>query len=94
MQNLLDDLLLFSRLGKNTDDVKNVNLNERLLLVKNNLTAAIKESKAEIISDELPLIKASATEISHLFQNLIANAIKFRQQDAPPKNRNKSSRRG
>lgn len=85
MQNLLDDLLLYSRLGKNTEDTTSVNLNERLLVVKNNLRGAIKDTEAEIISDELPQIRASVMEISHLFQNIIANAIKFRKQDVPPK---------
>jgi signal transduction histidine kinase len=69
MQNLLDDLLQYSRLGKNTEDIKDIDLNERLLIVKNNLTVLIKENNAEIIWGKLPHINASMTEMSQLFQN-------------------------
>ena len=85
MQNLLDDLLLYSRMGKNADDVKNVDMNERLDVVKHNLTVLIQETKAEVVCQELPHIKASETEMSQLFQNIIANAIKFRKQNELPK---------
>ncbi len=85
MQSLLDDLLQYSRLGKNTEDIKNIDLNERLLVVKNNLTVLIQETNAEIISDSLPHIHASMTEMSQLFQNIIANAIKFRKPNETPK---------
>jgi signal transduction histidine kinase len=85
MQNLLDDLLKYSRLGKNTEDIKNIDLNERLLVVKNNLTVLIQETNAEILSDSLPNINASMTEMSQLFQNIIANAIKFRKSNETPK---------
>lgn len=85
MQNLLDDLLQYSRLGKNVEDIKDIDLNERLLIVKNNLTVLIQETNAEIISDELPHINASTTEMSQLFQNIIANGIKFRNPDVTPR---------
>jgi light-regulated signal transduction histidine kinase (bacteriophytochrome) len=84
MQNLLDDLLKYSRLGKDAEDIKNIDLNERLLVVQNNLTVLIQETKAEIISDVLPHVNASMTEMSQLFQNIIANAIKFRKPHETP----------
>ena len=56
-----------------------------ILVVKNNLTVLIQETKTEIISDSLPHINASMTEMSQLFQNIIANAIKFRKTHEVPR---------
>lgn len=84
MQKLLDDLLQYSRLGKNSNDNALIDLNERLLIVKNNLTVLIQETGAEINVSPLPTISGSATEMSQLFQNIIANAIKFRRADVKP----------
>lgn len=81
MQNLLDDLLQYSRLGKKDDGVKMVDLNNVLFLVINNLTVAMKESNAAVIAERLPKALASHCEMVQLFQNLIANAIKFRRKD-------------
>ncbi|MBL7815244.1 MAG: hypothetical protein JNL70_09545 [Saprospiraceae bacterium] len=84
MQNLLDSLLDYSRLGKNKDDMTEVNLNDTIFMVIHNLTARMKETNAVIISNPLPTIQASSFEMIQLFQNLIANSIKFRRTDTPP----------
>jgi signal transduction histidine kinase len=84
MQVLLDDLLKYSRLGKEEQDIRNVDLNNTLFLVVHNLTAAMKETDAAIIVTPLPTILASSVEMTQLFQNLIANAVKFRRKDASP----------
>jgi signal transduction histidine kinase len=84
MQKLLDDLLLYSRLGKNDNDIQDIDINQTLLMVIYNLTATIKETNTAIISSNLPTICASSTEMMQLFQNMIANAIKFRRADVAP----------
>ena len=84
MQNLLTDLLQYSRLGKNIEDVKDINLNETLFHVIHNLTVTLKETNASITAATLPTINASATEMTQLMQNLIANAIKFRKKGVVP----------
>jgi signal transduction histidine kinase len=84
MQKLLDDLLLYSRLGKNDNDIQDVDINQTLLMVIYNLTATIKETNTAITSSYLPTICASSTEMMQLFQNMIANAIKFRRADVAP----------
>jgi signal transduction histidine kinase len=85
MGNLLDDLLTYSRLGKNEHDLVPVNLNDTLLMVTQNLTVVIQETNTLVTSAQLPTIKASNTEMTQLFQNIIANAIKFRRQDVIPR---------
>jgi signal transduction histidine kinase len=84
MQNLLDNLLEYSLLGKNTKDISKVDLNDKMIKVKQNLTVLIQETNAEITYSNLPTVVASATEMSQLFQNLIANALKFRKPNVEP----------
>ena len=84
MQKLLDDLLQYSRLGKQKEDLRTVNLNDTLFAVIHNLTATMQENDASIAAETLPTVQASAVEMTQLFQNLIANAIKFRQKNAVP----------
>ena len=84
MQVLLDDLLKYSRLGKEEHDVRNVDLNKTLFVVIHNLTAAMKETDAAIIVTPLPMVMASSVEMTQLFQNLISNAVKFRRKGTPP----------
>jgi signal transduction histidine kinase len=79
MEKLMTDLLNFSRLGKNIEDTKEVDLNTILYEVILNLTVTIKETGTTITTGHLPTIMASNTEMRQLFQNLIANAIKFRK---------------
>jgi signal transduction histidine kinase len=84
MQKLLDDLLLYSRLGKNEQDIQELDLEHTLLMVIYNLTATIKDTNSTIIATRLPTLNGSSTEMIQLFQNMIANAIKFRKVDVSP----------
>jgi signal transduction histidine kinase len=84
MQVLLDDLLKYSRLGKEEQDIRNVDLNNTLFVVVHNLTAAMKETDAAIVVTALPTVLASSVEMTQLFQNLISNAVKFRKKETAP----------
>ena len=84
MQRLLDDLLQYSRTGKKQEDNKEIDLNGVLYVVISNLVATMKETRATIIINDLPTIQGSTSEMIQLFQNLIANSIKFRKSDVVP----------
>jgi signal transduction histidine kinase len=84
MEKLLNDLLEYSRLGRRKEQVRDVDLNEIMLVVINNLMAGMKETHAAIYVNQLPVIKASYTEMTQLFQNLISNSIKFRKAGESP----------
>ncbi|MBS1917192.1 MAG: PAS domain-containing protein [Bacteroidetes bacterium] len=84
MKTLIKDLLDYSRIGRETQ-AKKINCNELLCEVLADLDGLIKESHAEINATELPTILGYPTEIKQLFQNLISNAIKFRQKDIAPR---------
>ena len=83
MQTLIQDLLTYSRAGKNEQTWVSVNLAEILNQVILNLQANITENKAKITVKNLPTIIANPVEMSQLLQNLIANGIKFRSKIEP-----------
>lgn len=83
MQNLIKDLLEFSRIGKNVV-FATVDCNTVYNEVIANLGASIKESNAKITSAILPVLKGNEIELKRLFQNLISNAIKFRKKNVKP----------
>lgn len=84
MQQMLEDLLDYSRLGKNQNIVR-VDLNDTLFLVQQNLKVTINEKNATIQYVNLPAIYAVSSEITQLFQNLIGNALKFHHTARIPK---------
>src|SRR5262249_35927621 len=48
-----------------------------------NLRAAIESSGAAVTQDPLPTVRADASQLAQLFQNLVGNALKFRAAEAP-----------
>jgi PAS domain S-box-containing protein len=83
MQQLIDDLLAYSRVGtraKAKEDADSGHALERALA---NLEAAITDSAAVVTYSTLPVVRADAAQLTQLFQNLVGNAIKFRG-DRPP----------
>ncbi|MET0637880.1 MAG: ATP-binding protein [Chitinophagaceae bacterium] len=84
MEVLIKDLLDFSRIG-HKKELEKVDCNEILQDVLTDLSASIMETQATTESASLPVINGYPTEVKQLFQNLIANAIKFRKKDSIPK---------
>ena len=83
MQALIQDLLAFSRLGRNGVKHALADCNEVVAEVLQNLRAAVEESGALIQRGSLPPVTANRTQLVQLFQNLIGNAIKFRGERVP-----------
>lgn len=82
MQTLIQDLLAFSRVGRNGNEEKKTDCNSALEETRLNLRAAIEESQASIVCDELPDVAVPRSQVVQLLQNLIGNAIKFRGTSA------------
>jgi signal transduction histidine kinase len=83
MKTLIKDLLVYSRIGRAIAFVLadcNILLHEVLADMDNN----IKENKAKIHTEQLPVLYTFPTELKLLFQNLISNAIKFRKRGVQP----------
>ncbi len=82
MGRLIDDLLDYSRVGRGRDPMRTVDLHTVVEQVRANLDAAIRDANATIQVDRLPPVRGDQTQLIQLFQNLVGNAIKFR--DARP----------
>jgi PAS domain S-box-containing protein len=83
MEMLLRDLLVYSQTGSDQEPAVQVDCVEALSKVTLNLQAGIEQNRAVVSWARLPRVKAHEFRIVQLFQNLIANAIKYRGV-APP----------
>lgn len=84
MQRLIADLLAYSRVGTRGRPFEQVDLAEIFRRARQNLEVAIQENSAQVTADALPVVPGDPVQLAQLFQNLIANAIKFRGE-APPR---------
>jgi light-regulated signal transduction histidine kinase (bacteriophytochrome) len=83
MQTLINDLLNYSRVGRQVRDFEVVDCQQIVDRVLTNLQVAIAQNKAVITHTPLPRVNGDPSQLIQLFQNLISNAIKFRTQEPP-----------
>jgi signal transduction histidine kinase len=83
MQQLINDLLEFSRVGTRAKELKPTACEAVLSQVRDNLMVAIAESNAVVTHEPLPTVMGDETQLIQLLQNLISNAIKFRREEPP-----------
>ncbi len=83
MEQLINDLLAYSRLSSAAKPFRPTDMQAVLSKVLAILQHSIAESGAVITSEPLPAVVADETQMTQLFQNLIANAIKFRSERPP-----------
>lgn len=83
MQALILDLLAYSRLGSASQPFAPVDCAEALRQTLLNLDASLKESGAKVAAGPLPGVNGDFNQIVQLFQNLIANAVKFHGKNPP-----------
>ena len=84
MQQLINDLLAFSRVGRTTEAFETVDCDDALDRALRNLETAIDDTNAEVVRrGPLPTVEGDPSLLAALFQNVTANALKFRS-DAPP----------
>jgi light-regulated signal transduction histidine kinase (bacteriophytochrome) len=85
MSKMISGLAAYSKIETHPGEFTPVDLEKILKQVKAGLNKSIEESNAEITHDPLPQIYGDETRLAQLFQNLIGNAIKFREKDVPPR---------
>lgn len=83
MQDLIHDLLAFSRVGTQGKPLVDTECDTVLGRALLNLKMAVEETGAVVTSDPLPVVKADEDQLVQLVQNLIGNAIKFRGEVTP-----------
>jgi two-component system sensor histidine kinase/response regulator len=85
MNHLITDLLSYAQLNAKSVTFGNVDLNEVVMNVISDLSSTIEHNEGQvIIKDRLPIIQADATQMYQLFQNIIANGLKYRRKEQSP----------
>ena len=84
MSLLIRDLLDYSRLTTQQTPFRPVDLNSVFTDVLDDLSMAVAESEAVIECLPLPVVSGDAAQLRQLFQNLLANALKFSQHTQTP----------
>jgi PAS domain S-box-containing protein len=83
MQQLIEDLLAFSRVGTRGAPLVPTDMQAVFAGTLASLHAALEESNATVTADRLPMVLADASQLAQLLTNLIGNALKFRGAEAP-----------
>jgi PAS domain S-box-containing protein len=83
MQRMIRDLLAYSRAGTEGKAPREISSEKALQVALSNLQATIAESGAMVTHDPLPAIVTDDAQLVQVFQNLVANAIKYRSAETP-----------
>lgn len=83
MQTLINDLLAFSRVGRGGREHELVDLNDVVASAQFALADIIQRTAANVTVGELPTVRGDRVQLASLFQNLIANAVKFSDAEPP-----------
>ena len=83
MQMLIGDLLAYSRITTHSKPFEETDCAVLAREAIQNLDIAITECEAEVIVGPLPVVLADRWQLGQVFQNLIANAVKFRGDARP-----------
>ncbi|MVM29130.1 two-component sensor histidine kinase [Spirosoma sp. HMF4905] len=85
MSTLIKDLLAYSRISAQQQDFGPVSLATVIADVLTTLDWTISQEKARVEVDALPIVTGDASQLGQLFQNLLSNALKFREPNQPPR---------
>ena len=85
MHTLINDLLAYSRVTTKAQPFERTDLNKEIDGVMGDLETRIEQSEGSVRVGKLPVIEADALQMRQLFQNLIANALKFKKDGESPR---------
>ena len=83
MQQLINDLLAFSRVGRRSTEFDAVALEDVLAQALRQLSELLEQAEAEVTHDPLPVVLGDPSLLVQLLQNLIGNGVKFRSEQPP-----------
>ncbi|MGD0817100.1 MAG: ATP-binding protein [Methanomassiliicoccales archaeon] len=83
MNDLVDSLLMYSRIDRNTDPFEPVDMEDVFQIVTTNLEVSIKDSGTNLTHDLLPQVMGDRRQMIQLLQKLISNALKFQNGGTP-----------
>jgi light-regulated signal transduction histidine kinase (bacteriophytochrome) len=84
MQAQVNGLLELSRLSSRSQPLEPVPTAEAVQQALANLRADVEQAQASVRYADLPVVQGERAQITLLFQNLIANAVKFRRPEVAP----------
>ena len=85
MQDLINDILRFSKIAVEKQSFEEVDLNTVLGDVLSEMEGVVREKNARIVmADRLPVLPASTVLMGPLFSNLISNSLKYSKKKVPP----------
>lgn len=85
MSALVKDLLAYARITTEIERPSSIALDEDLEAALTQLAQAIEESGATVTHDPLPTMQVDRGQMVRLFQNLVGNALKYRNPGEPPR---------
>jgi PAS domain S-box-containing protein len=85
MQEMIKGMLDLSRIGTRGNPLAPTDVEAILDRTLNVLGRTIEETGAEVTHEPLPTVMADKAQLAQVFQNLVANGIKFRREDVPPR---------
>jgi light-regulated signal transduction histidine kinase (bacteriophytochrome) len=85
MQDLINDILRFSKISGEKESFQDVDLNDVVKEVISEMDGPIREKNAEITLDPLPVLPVNAVLMGPLFSNLINNSLKYCKKQELPK---------
>ncbi len=84
MQNLITDILTFSKISVDTPSFVDADMNGLIAEVLVDLDEEIKTKNGKVIVEKLPTLSVNPSLIKPLFHNLIGNALKYSKKDTTP----------
>jgi light-regulated signal transduction histidine kinase (bacteriophytochrome) len=83
MGTLIDDLLSYALAGKTVGVLRSTDSGKAVERAVSNLNAEIEAAGAKVTHRDLPVVPADSSQLTRLFQNLIGNSVKYREDDRP-----------
>lgn len=84
MQNLITDILTFSKISVDTPSFVNCDMNVLIDEVLVDLDEEVRSKNGKVLVDKLPMLSVNPSLIKPLFHNLIGNALKYSKKDTAP----------
>ena len=85
MGTLINDILTYSRVGREGPELQAVTLSDAVIWAVKNLEDSVRDAGASIEIRDLPTVWGDSLQLSQVFQNLIGNSLKYRSKTEPPR---------
>jgi PAS domain S-box-containing protein len=85
MRHLIDDLLTYSRAGQSANLRGTVDCSNIVSDVVASMATSLEETNGHVDHESLPTVRGDQAQLLQLFQNLIANGLKFSRPGIPPR---------